>query len=141
MEANELRNLLIQIAHSQQKASGKIQGLIDRDTQNLIEGTLGVDFLGEKYPITPQAYMAYRAIEEQFKELMSEFPKDDEGNQRLNKWLGQERADLFARSNTRDNVPVPLAQTLKEVTIESTKYQPVSKEEIEQKLKEIEKQR
>jgi len=138
MDATEIRNLLIQIAHSQQKASNKIKGLIDEDTQNLIEGTLGLDYLGEKYPITPESYQAYKAIEEQFKELINLFPKD-ETNQDLLRWLAQDRADLVARSNTRDNIPVPLAQALKEVTIESTKYQPVSKEEIEKKLKEIEK--
>jgi len=131
-----LRNFLILVARTEAKRQEKVKGLMPEDIQRIIDGTLGFDFAGDRYPIDQEALNAYFRIMAQWKELESITGKKDENFER---WRQELNAELYARCHTRENVPTVLANVIGESIIETTQYKPPSEEELKKKIQELKK--
>lgn len=59
---NKIRSLLAVILRSELKERELVRGLVNDEELRFIDGTEGLGFIGEKYPIGPKQYNAYKRL-------------------------------------------------------------------------------
>jgi len=135
MDPTQLRNFIVLATRTEAKRIERVKGLLPEDIQRLIDGTLGLDFLGDKYTFDKENAEAFFKINELFREY-ERLTNDGKRDLDFEAWLQELRSRVYARCHTRENIPSVMASVVQQTIVESTQYKPPNEEELKKQIEE-----